>query len=301
MSDIATEYRGRFAPSPTGPLHLGSLTIALASWLEARKAGGTWLVRMDDLDPPREVPGAADTILRQLERLGLHPDAPVHYQSRRGDAYAAAVEQLIAAGHAFHCRLSRRELKRLGNRHPGAEVAVPPGPDQTLRMAVADEQLNFDDLFQGRCHANLEEEGGAFVIRRRDGLFAYQLACALDEADQGISHVVRGADLLASTFRQRLVLDRLGRSAPVYGHLPVLRDGAGRKLSKSEGAAAIDTDNPARALHTALVLLDQRPPADIARAPVDTALAWAREHWNPSVLHGRLDIDVATTVEPRQR
>lgn len=292
MSDTASRYRGRFAPSPTGPLHLGSLTIALASWLEARRHDGSWLVRIDDLDPPREVTGAADTILRQLDRLGLHPDEPVSYQSGRNDAYRAAVEQLLNDGHAFYCRLSRKELRRLGDRHPGPSAAVQAGPDLTVRMAVPDAQLSFDDLFQGRQHANLEEEGGAFVIRRRDGLFAYQLACALDEDALGISHVVRGADLLASTFRQRLVLERLGRRAPLYGHLPVLRDTAGHKLSKSAGTAAVDTGSPGKALNTALLLLGQRPPGELARADAGTVLEWAREHWDPAVLHGRLDTNI---------
>lgn len=292
MSEDTLSYRGRFAPSPTGPLHLGSLTTALASWLEARRHNGAWLVRMDDLDPPREVHGAADAILRQLALLGLEPDEPVYYQSRRTEAYAAALTRLLDRGQAFYCRLSRRQLRRLGNHHPGPGVAVAAGPDLTVRMAVPDEQLTFDDTFQGPQFANLQEEGGAFVVRRRDGFFAYQLASALDEADLGITHVVRGADLLASTFRQQLVLERLGRPAPAWGHLPVLRDGDGRKLSKSGGSASVDTEHPARSLHLALSLLGQRPPQELARADVSTVLAWAREHWNPDCLRGRLNIDI---------
>lgn len=293
MTKPDAPYRGRFAPSPTGPLHAGSLSIALASWLEARRHDGTWLVRMDDLDPPREIPGAADTILRQLDELGLEADEPVWYQSRRGQAYEQAVKKLLDDGHAFYCKLSRRQLKERGNIHPGPSVAVPAGENRVVRMAVPDESLRFNDLFQGRQYANLQTEGGAFVLRRRDGLFAYQLACALDEAHMGISHVIRGADLLASSFRQRLVLERLGLPRPLYGHLPVLLDHHGAKLAKSSGAEPVDTSRPAAALHRALMVLGQAPPGDLARAPRDEVLAWARAHWRPGVLHGILERDAS--------
>lgn len=284
------DYRGRFAPSPTGPLHFGSLVTAVASWLDARRHGGVWLIRMDDLDPPREVPGAADTILEQLHTFGLIPDEPVLWQSRRTDAYAGAVRQLLQQGDAFHCALSRKDLAARNGIHPGSSVAVGPGPDRAVRLKVPEKDRVFDDLLQGRQRVNLQHEGGAFVIRRRDGLYAYQLACALDDADTGITHVIRGADLMASTPRQQLILERLRRRQPVYGHLPVLVDDDGEKLSKSAGAATLDMSDVAGTLHRALRALDQSPPSTLSDAPPREQLDWARRHWNPEGLRGRRSI-----------
>lgn len=286
MSSTDTTYRGRFAPSPTGPLHWGSLTTALASWQEARRHDGVWLVRMDDLDPPRQVPGAAETLIRQLTELGLEPDEPVYYQSRRDEAYQAALDQLLRQGDAFHCKLSRKQLGELGGVHPGPSVAVAPDADSAIRLAVPDEPVHFDDLFQGPQQADLQAEGGAFTLQRRDGPFGYQLACALDEAWLGITHVIRGADLMASTLRQQWVLQRLGLTPPAYGHLPVLLDASGQKLAKSSGAEAVDTSRPAATLTRALELLDQQPPATLAQRRVEEVLDWARAHWRPERLYG---------------
>ena len=286
MSSANTTYRGRFAPSPTGPLHWGSLTTALASWLEARRHDGVWLVRMDDLDPPRQAPGAAETLIRQLTDLGLEPDEPVYYQSRRGEAYQAAVEQLLEQGHAFYCKLSRKQLRERGGIHPGPAVAVAPDTDSAIRLAVPDNPVHFDDLFQGRQEADLQAEGGAFTLQRRDGPFGYQLACALDEAWLGITHVIRGADLMASTLRQQWVLHQLGLAAPAYGHLPVLVDAAGEKLAKSSGAEAVDTSKPAATLTRALELLAQQPPAELAQRRAHEVLDWGRTHWHPERLYG---------------
>ncbi|GAA5129678.1 tRNA glutamyl-Q(34) synthetase GluQRS [Alloalcanivorax gelatiniphagus] len=281
---MSRDYVGRFAPTPSGPLHFGSLVTALASWLDARHHGGRWLVRVDDLDPPRQQPGAVDAILDQLDRFGLHWDAAPLYQSRRGDAYAQAVARLLASGHAFHCTLSRKQLRALDNIHPGPGLAQPPGPDRAVRLTVAEGERCFQDRVQGRVCADLAREGGPFVIRRRDGLFAYQLACALDDADQGITDVVRGSDLLASTLRQLRVLECLEAPAPRYAHLPVIMDPAGGKMSKSAGAAALDAQHPGAALFAALGCVGLTPPAGLAGAGVDEQLAWARHHWQPALL-----------------
>ena len=277
-------YVGRFAPTPSGPLHFGSLVTALASWLDARHHGGHWLLRVDDLDPPRQQPGAVDTILHQLDHFGLHWDSAPLHQSRRADAYAAAVERLLAGKQAFYCTLSRKQLKALDNVHPGPAVARPPGPDRAVRLTVADGERCFEDRLQGRICADLTQEGGPFVIRRRDGLFAYQLACALDDADQDITDVVRGSDLLASTLRQLRVLECLGAPAPRYAHLPVIMDPAGGKMSKSAGAAALDEAYPAPYLHAALGCVGLAPEPALARAGVDEQLAWASAHWHPALL-----------------
>ena len=272
-------YRGRFAPTPSGPLHFGSLVAALASWLEARHAGGEWLIRVDDLDPPREVPGAADTILRQLETFGLHWDGPVRYQSQRHFAYQEAVDALLDRGHAFHCRLTRKQLAALNHNHPGISASVPAAEDTAIRLQVPDRELDYPDGIQGRISNNLHQDGGAFVIRRRDGLFGYQLACALDDADDGITHVLRGADLLDSTLRQRWLLECLGRPAPDYAHLPVVSDGRNLKLSKSTGSEALDPTRASQLLTTALHCLGLQPPSDLQDERPAVLLAWGTAHY----------------------
>ena len=286
VTEAAVAPRGRFAPSPTGPLHLGSLVTALASWLDMRSRNGEWLVRIDDIDPPREVPGAADTILRQLEVHGLEYDGSPRYQSRHGEAFSAAVEELLAAGHAFHCSLSRRQLAGYGGVHPGPAVAVPPGPDRAIRLCVPREPVQFHDELQGPVSVALDAEG-PFVIRRRDGLFAYQLASALDEVLLGITDVMRGTDLLESTARQLHVLHSLGHEGPRWAHLPIVVDTQGHKLSKSEGAAALDPENPAANLARALTCLGVPPPQALQEAPVDALLQWALPQWQRDTVAGR--------------
>ena len=268
----APRYRGRFAPTPSGPLHFGSLVMALASWLDARRHQGEWLLRIDDIDPPREQPGAADSILQQLDAFALHWDGPVHYQSQRHQAYEAAVQQLLATGDAFYCQLSRRELDAMGNLHPGRSAAIRSTADAAVRLAVPTEPVCFDDRFQGRQCLDLNRQEGAFVIRRRDGLYAYQLACALDDADLAITDVVRGMDLLDSTPRQIHVLDCLGRTAPRYGHLPVVLGTDGHKLSKSSGAAAIEDGQTPQTLKLALSHLGIEVDADKPERMLDAAL-----------------------------
>ena len=276
MADAADQYCGRFAPTPSGPLHLGSLVTAVASWLDARYHGGHWLLRIDDIDPPREQPGAADLIQRQLDRFGLHRDGATLFQSRHSERYQQAIDTLLHKGQAFYCQLSRSQLDELGQQHPGASVAVAAAPDTAIRLSVTDQDLCFTDALCGRQCLNLEQAGGAFVIRRRDGLYAYQLACAVDDGDRTITHVLRGDDLLDSTFRQLQVMHALGLKPPHYGHLPVLRDADGNKLSKSAGSAALDMDHPGPALQQALAHLGIAVPDG---APVAEQLALARENW----------------------
>lgn len=269
----ARHYRGRFAPTPSGPLHFGSLVSALASWLDARAHAGEWLLRIDDLDPPREQYGAADHILHQLDACELQWDGAVIYQSQRHDRYQAAAEQLLQHKRAFYCPLSRSELSALGGKHPGASVAVSTATNNAIRLTVETTPTCFDDRFVGRHCDDLNEQGGAFVIVRRDGLYAYQLACAVDDADDGITDVVRGSDLLASTSRQICVLHALQRKMPRYGHLPLVTDGEGNKLAKSNSSAAIDAHNSQAALRQALIWLGgpdvDSPISDILTAGID--------------------------------
>ena len=249
-------YRGRFAPSPTGPLHLGSLVAALGSWLIARHRGGDWLVRIEDIDPPREVEGAAALQIETLKACGLHPDEPILWQSARGDAYAAALNRLLAAGTAFECRCSRSDLAADAGVHRGCmqfEADRPPA----VRLRVADARVGFDDAIQGGFEQDALRDIGDFVLRRADRLWAYQLAVVVDDAAQGITQVVRGADLLDSTPRQILLQRALGLQTPSYAHLPLAVDAEGRKLAKSSGAAPVDPGDPLPYLRAAFAFLGQ--------------------------------------------
>lgn len=288
MSNAPARYRGRFAPSPTGALHFGSLVAALGSWLDARAAGGEWLVRIEDLDPPREVPGAASDILRALEALGLGWDGPVVRQSGRGEAYRAALAALAAAGATYPCACTRREIGDAaragvdgGLVYPGTcRDGLPPGrAPRALRMRVGEAVVAFDDVLQGRVRHALAREVGDFVLQRADGLFAYQLAVVVDDAEQGVTDVVRGADLLDSTPRQMLLQRRLGVPTPRYLHLPVVTDARGEKLSKQTGAAPIDCSRPGAALAAALRFLGQRVDDGLVAGPPEALLAFAAARW----------------------
>lgn len=273
MNRPGGHYRGRFAPTPSGPLHVGSLVTALASWLDARAHAGKWLLRIDDIDPPRQQAGAAELICRQLERCALHWDAAVIYQSQRSAAYQAALSALLASDAAFYCRLSRSALKACGQRHPGRAAAATDNPrDAAIRLDVEAAPLCFEDRFQGRQCIALQHDG-PFVIGRRDGLFAYQLACAVDDAEYHITDVVRGIDLLDSSARQIAVLRALGHSPPRYAHLPVVRDAAGIKLSKSAGSAALELTDPARALDQAMQWLGLTVDRDTPERMLQQAVA----------------------------
>lgn len=278
-------YRGRFAPSPTGDLHFGSLVAALAGWLRARQQGGAWLLRVEDIDPPREVPGSTRSILAALRDLGLEADAPALYQSQRGDAYASTLQQLREAGHAFPCWCSRGDLEADGATHRDGRCVSPPRDDRepAWRLRVPDRDISFDDLLQGRQTQNVREAVGDFVLRRADGLWSYQLACVVDDVYQGITEVVRGADLLDSTPRQILLQNLLGLPTPAYLHLPLAVDGERRKLSKSTDAPAIDTHHPRAALAHALRFLGQ----DVPEAPdVATMLQLAAQRFDIAPLRG---------------
>ena len=279
------DYVGRFAPSPTGPLHFGSLVAALASWLDARAVGGRWILRMEDLDKPREQPGAADAILRQLEALGLTWDGPVLIQSRREHRYREALDRLRGTGLSYPCACSRREIadSALGidgaHIYPGTcRAGLPPGkPARAVRVRTTGEPIRFVDRVQGECVQDVAREVGDFVVMRADGLFAYQLAVVVDDAEQGISDVVRGADLVDSTARQILLQRALGYPTPRYAHVPVAVNAAGEKLSKQTGAQAIDGAGAAPALARALIFLGHPPPVDLPPADL---LPWARAHWD---------------------
>ena len=277
-------YRGRFAPSPTGPLHFGSLVAAVGSYLEARSRGGAWLVRIDDLDPPRVVPGAADHILRTLKACGMEWDEAVVYQSARHDAYRHAVEALQQRGLVYPCSCSRREIA--DSALPGLEGYVYPGtcrsglrdgrPVRALRVRTEGVTVAFDDEVQGRVSQDLERDSGDFVLQRADGVYAYQLAAAVDDAEQRITHVVRGADLLASTPRQICLQRLLGLPTPRYAHLPVAVNAGGEKLSKQTYATPLDSANALPALAAALAFLGHHPPP--AATLVDL-WEWTTENW----------------------
>jgi glutamyl-Q tRNA(Asp) synthetase len=290
-------HRGRFAPSPTGPLHFGSLVAAVGSYLAARHAGGEWLVRIEDLDPPREVPGSADQILATLDALGFEWTSPVLRQSTRLDAYEAAIDQLLAAHHAYPCTCSRTELLTAQARtgidsdelfYPGwcREGVRAPGRPTAIRFRVGPGETVCDDQIQGRIAFDLGAQIGDFVVRRRDQLHAYQLAVVVDDAAQGITHVVRGVDLLNSTPRQMSLQRALGLPTPKYAHLPLVTDANGIKLSKSAGAAAIDTHQPSHELWRALRSLRQDPPPALRGSRVTTLWEWAIQHWCVQPLHG---------------
>jgi len=282
---------GRFAPSPTGPLHLGSLVAAVGSYLFARAAGGRWHVRIDDLDPPREVLGAADAQLRALEAYGLHWDGEVVYQSHRGAAYWAALERLAEAGHTFPCACSRADVAAAGGRYPGTcRGGVEPGrAARSVRLRVAEAAVCFTDLLCGAQRPDLAVEGGDFVVRRADGLIAYPLAVVVDDAAIGVTEVVRGGDLLAATGRQVWLYHCLGLDLPAYAHLGVVTTAAGVKLSKGSGAVPIPVASPGReaTLHAALTHLGVADPAQ-ALAPVAEQLAAALARFDPARLPAAL-------------
>ena len=235
---------GRFAPSPTGPLHAGSLLAALGSWLRARHQGGRWLVRVEDVDTTREVAGAAQAQLRTLAAFGLQHDGTIAYQSQRGALYRAALGQLMANGQAFECHCSRSDLVATGGIHRQC-VAAHQRPDPAIRLRVPENcEIAFSDGIHGVIQQRVDLDVGDIVLRRSDGLWAYQLAVVVDDAAQGITEVVRGADLLDSTPRQILLQRALGLPTPRYAHLPLLLDADGRKLSKSNAALPVDADSP---------------------------------------------------------
>jgi glutamyl-Q tRNA(Asp) synthetase len=274
-------YRGRFAPSPTGLLHAGSLAAAVGSWLCAKHARGQWLIRMEDIDPPREVAGSAAAILAALPAFGLMADAPVIYQSSREDAYDSAFEQLEQAQLVFPCWCSRSDLAAADGAHRDGRCIAAPDPhrEPAWRIRVPDEEITFIDALQGEQRQNLRDAVGDFVVRRVEGFYSYQLACVVDDAWQGITDVVRGSDLLDSTPRQIWLQRCLGLSTPRYLHLPLVLDAEGRKLSKSERSLEVDVSDPLPALRRALAFLSVKSDQNAVNAGelLDSALA----HFDP--------------------
>jgi glutamyl-Q tRNA(Asp) synthetase len=279
---------GRFAPSPTGPLHLGSLLAATASYLDARARGDAWYVRIDDLDVPRNAPGAVEEILRALEVHGLRWDGPVRHQQAHIPHYAAAIAELESQGHVFYCRCSRKDLPRNAP-YPGTcrnRTRYTPGC--TIRYRIAESSVIFDDLIQGPQRIDPAREVGDFVIRRSDGIIAYPLACALDDGAPEVTRVVRGRDLLRQTAAQLLVIDTLGLNRPEYGHLPIIVNRAGQKLSKQTMAPALDLRRPLVNLHNVLAALGS-PVAGADAAGCAELLELATVRWSLSdVPHGEV-------------
>jgi glutamyl-Q tRNA(Asp) synthetase len=287
-------YRGRFAPSPTGPLHFGSLIAAVGSYLDARHHGGEWLLRIEDLDPPREVPGAADAILRTLDGFGMHWDGPVVYQSRRDEIYAGALEELTRKGLLFGCACTRREIadsairSEAGLIYPGTcRGGMPPGRHaRALRVRTEQRLIEVVDRLQGKLQQQLDREVGDFIIRRADGLVAYQLAVVVDDAAQRITHVVRGADLLDSTPRQLYLQQLLELPTPSYLHLPVAVDADTEKLSKQTFARDVIADEDNAALLDILRFLNQQLPESPLDASCNELWQWAIAHWDPGRIAG---------------
>ncbi len=278
-------YIGRFAPTPSGYLHFGSLVAALASWLDARAADGRWLVRMEDLDPPREVAGAQAAILQTLDSYGLHWDGEVVYQSLRHDAYQQVIDRLLAQGLAYACTCSRKQLEPYQGIYPGTcRNAGHKTEDAAIRVRVPELLYRFEDRVQGAYSQHLGRESGDFVIRRRDGLYAYQLAVVLDDAWQGVTDIVRGADLLDSTPRHLYLQELLGLPQPRYLHVPLIIQPDGNKLGKSYRSPPLDPDQAAPLLVRALRALGQAPEADLADGSVQDVLGWGVAHWNSDAI-----------------
>ncbi|MDH5936496.1 tRNA glutamyl-Q(34) synthetase GluQRS [Vibrio splendidus] len=279
-------YIGRFAPSPSGPLHFGSLVAALGSYFQAKSNQGQWLVRMEDLDPPREMAGAADLILKTLEAYHLFWDGEVVYQSQRHGLYQAQIDQWVADNQAYYCQCTRKQIKSLGGFYNGhcRNAGLIDSGEQAVRLCMDFPVESFDDVRHGAIQipkALAEED---FIIKRRDGLFAYNLAVVLDDIDQGVTEVVRGADLIEPTGRQISLYKTLKQKTVSYLHLPLATDGLGNKLSKQNHATAIDLDNPKPTLLDAMRFLGFDIPHALSEASMDEILLWGTQQWNVSQL-----------------
>ena len=292
LTGESATYVGRFAPSPTGPLHFGSLVAAVASYLQAKDRAGQWLLRIEDIDPPREQPGATEAILRALERYGFEWHGDVIYQSRGLEAHEAAVSSLLERSLAYPCGCSRRDLAdaprgSLGTIYPGTCRDGCDAGETAIRLRTTHAPISFVDGLQGPQSQDLERESGDFVIRRRDGLIAYHLAVVVNDAIEGITEIVRGIDLMDSTPRQIWLQQLLGYRTPDYIHIPVITHPNGDKLSKLTGAAAIPANGTARILVAALSALQQQPPEDLWRAEQPEVWQWAIENWRLEAMQGQ--------------
>lgn len=302
-------YRGRFAPSPTGPLHFGSLVAAVASYLQARSKDGQWILRIEDLDPPRESPGAAGDIIQTLLQHGFEPSEPVLWQSERLKLYEAAVDELLARGIAYRCSCTRKELQaralpgRMGPIYPGTcrERTAHSGKSRSVRVRTDASPIEFSDALQGSNTCRLESEVGDYLIRRGDGLIAYHLAVVVDDHAQGITEVVRGTDLLDSTPAQIHLQQTLGLDTPGYMHIPVAVNRQGKKLSKQTGAVPVDSQKPATNLLSCLRFLRQDPPEGLESEPLQAIWDWAIGQWRPAQLAGHSNIATPAHFEQKRR
>ncbi len=279
----STIYKGRFAPSPTGAVHFGTLLAAVGSYLQAKKNHGEWIIRMEDVDLTRKVEGADTDILHTLEAFGFEWQGEVLYQSAQNEYYEDALQQLIKQSLVFPCLCTRKQLAESGSDiYPGncRQRPLPEKNEHALRVIADDINITFHDAIMGEQSQHMAKQCGDFIIKRRDGLFAYQLAVVVDDAMQGISEIVRGADLLDSTPRQIYLQQRLGYNTPTYCHLPLAVDASGNKISKSEGAAKVDIKNREKQLCEVLAFLGQQPPTDLSACNIDDIWQWAINNWN---------------------
>ena len=283
MPTQASFYRGRFAPSPTGPLHLGSLYTALASFLQARSHNGHWLLRIDDLDTPRNQRGAVAHILHTLDACGLHWHGAALYQSQQRDVYDHYLNELSAKHLLYACECSRKNLTGIYPKTCRYKTINRANP-HALRVKTDNRFIQFNDYLQGAHCQQLEKDHGDFILKRKDGIIAYQFAVVIDDYLQQITHIVRGMDLLDATPKQIYVQQLLGFTAPNYSHVPIIIDAQGQKLSKQSHAQAVNVTNPAQLLCSLLVLLKQNPPAELIDASRDEVLQWAICHWQINAL-----------------
>ncbi len=286
-------YKGRFAPSPTGPVHFGTLIAAVGSYLQTKKNRGEWLIRMEDVDTTRTVKGSDVEILTTLEAFGFEWDGDIIYQSEQTDHYQHALEQLIDQSLVFPCVCSRKQLAKTGSDiYPGTcrERKLPEKKEHALRLTAKDITIEFNDIVMGKQSQNMEQQCGDFVIKRRDGLFAYQLAVAVDDALQNITEIVRGSDLLDSTPRQIYLQQLLAYPTPAYCHLPLAVDSDGNKISKSEGATKVDIKNREKLVCSVLEFLGQNPPADLSDSGINDIWSWALEHWDVTHISSKAHI-----------
>lgn len=284
-ASTSSAYIGRFAPTPSGYLHFGSLVAALASYLDARAAGGRWLVRMEDLDPPREEPGAQAAILKALESYGFEWDGDMIRQSDRHAAYAEVLNRLFNQGLAYACTCSRKQLEPYHGIYPGLCRNLGHAREHAaIRLRVPELEYRFTDRVQGEYRQHLGRDVGDFVIQRRDGLYAYQLAVVLDDAWQGITDIVRGSDLLDSTPRQLYLQELLGLHQPRYLHVPLITQPDGHKLGKSYRSPPLPEDQAPPLLLRALRALGQKPPSELAYASVAEIMRWGIAHWDAGLI-----------------
>ncbi|MEE4243830.1 MAG: tRNA glutamyl-Q(34) synthetase GluQRS [Kangiellaceae bacterium] len=294
-------YRGRFAPSPTGPLHFGSLYSAVASYVDAKANHGQWLIRIEDLDPPREVAGAADEIIATLASFGLHSDEPILFQSTRLEAYQAIADELLEHSHAYYCHCSRKQIQATGGVYQNIcrEKKLAPGKQASdhqpmaIRLQQTSARTGFIDAIQQAYQLPKEQVGEDFIIKRRDDLFAYQLAVVADDIEQNITHIVRGADLIDSTLKQLTLYDALGKPYPKYAHVPMIVDQHDQKLSKQNYAPAISACDAQRYLVEVLELLGQQPDASLVDYDCETILQWAINHWSLAKISSQTKLSLA--------